>query len=214
MKSITYLIALLILGLAIFYSGCATNTQTAHVDNRDHAPAVAYNFEETSSSLLLKETGFPFYGLIVEAEKINNKPISQEELNSNTAQIRKEAQHLDMSVVSYLHLVNTNKIERVTSHDLLPDPFLVKMIPRRTAQNKSFNWQGGVSNVPNAKYEVRLQDGNDNELLYLSPTLEEARQYVRKYMPFHDNLYVYEKTTGDLIYAPGNALNTGWAKFE
>jgi hypothetical protein len=33
-------------------------------------------------------------------------------------------------------------------------------------------------------------------------------------MPFHDNLYVYEKTTGDLIYAPGNALNTGWAKFE
>ena len=118
-----------------------------------------------------------------------------------------------MSVVSYLHAVNANKIKRVTSHDLLPDPFLV-MIPRRTAQNKSFNWQGGVSNVPNAKYEVRLQNDVDNELLYLSPTLEEARQYVRKYMPFHDNLYVYEKTTGDLIYAPGNALNTGWAKFE
>ena len=208
MKTISTLIILLFLAFTIFYTGCATNTQTAHVDNRDYAPAVAYSFEET------KEVGFPFYGLIVEAEKINNKPISQEELNSNTAQIRKEAQHLDMSVVSYLHLVNTNKIERVTSHDLLPDPFLVKVIPRRTAQNKSFNWQGGVSNVPNAKYEVRLQDGNDNELLYLSPTLEEARQYVRKYMPFHNNLYVYEKTTGDLIYAPGNALNTGWAKFE
>ena len=208
MKTISTLILLLFLAFTIFYAGCATNTQTAHVDNRDHAPAVAYSFEET------KEVGFPFYGLIVEAEKINNKPISQEELNGNTAQIRKEAQHLDMSVVSYLHLVNTNKIERVTSHDLLPDPFLVKVIPRRTAQNKSFNWQGGVSNVPNAKYEVRLQDGNDNELLYLSPTLEEARQYVRKYMPFHNNLYVYEKTSGDLIYAPGNALNTGWAKFE
>ena len=81
MKTISTLILLLSLALTIFYSGCAT--QTAHVDNRDHAPAVAYNFEETSSSLLLKETGFPFYGLIVEAEKINNKPISQEELNSN-----------------------------------------------------------------------------------------------------------------------------------
>ena len=65
MKHITYLIAL------IFYAGCATNTQTAHVDNRDHAPAVAYNFEET------KETGFPFYGLIVESEveEINYKLI-------------------------------------------------------------------------------------------------------------------------------------------
>jgi len=206
MNSITHLITLIFFALTIFYSGCATNTHTTHVDNRDHAPAVAYSFEET------KEAAFPFHGLIVE-EKINNKLISQEELNSNTAQIQKEAHHLDMSVVSYLHAVNANKVKRVTSHDLLPDPFLV-VIPRRTAQNKSFNWQGGVSNVPNAKYEVRLQNDVDNELLYLSPTLEEARQYVRKYMPFHDNLYVYEKTTGDLIYAPGNALNTGWAKFE
>ena len=87
MKSITYLIATIFFALTIFYSGCATNTQTAHVDNRDHAPAVAYNFEETSSSLLLKETGFPFYGLIVEpeVEKINNKPISQEIGTQNTA---------------------------------------------------------------------------------------------------------------------------------
>jgi hypothetical protein len=187
------------------------------VDNRDYAPAVAYSFEET------KEVGFPFYGLIVEAEteKINNRLISQEELNSNTGQIQREAQHLDMSVVAYLHAVNTNKIERVTSHDLLPDPFLVpwdegrptKIIPRRTAQNKSFNWQGGVANVPNAKYVVKLESGGESETLYLSPTLEEARQYVRKYMPFHDDLYVYEKD-GRLIYAPGNTLNTGWSKFE
>ena len=68
--------------------------------------------------------------------------------------------------------------------------------------------------MPNAKYEVRLQSGGENELLYLSPTLEEARQYVRKYMPFHDDLYVYDKATGRLIYAPGNTLNTGWARFE
>ena len=211
MKHITYLIALIFFALTIFYAGCATNTQTAHVDNRDHAPAVAYNFEET------EETGFPFYGLIVEpeaeAEEINNARISQEELNNSESTIEAEAFHVGLGVVDYLHAVNSNKINRVTSHDLLPDPFLV-MIPRRTAQNKSFNWQGGVSNVPNAKYEVRLQNDEDNELLYLSPTLEEARQYVRKYMPFHDNLYVYEKTTGDLIYAPGNALNTGWSKFE
>ena len=148
---------------------------------------------------------------------INNKPISHAELNGNIGQIEEEAKYVDMSVVNYLHQVNTNKIKRVTAHDLLPDPFLVsqptKITPRRTAQNKSFNWQGGVANVPNAKYVVKLENDGESETLYLSPTLEEARQYVRKYMPFHDDLYVYEKD-GQLIYAPGNTLNTGWARFE
>jgi len=147
----------------------------------------------------------------------NNKVITQEQLNTHAEQIQEEAKHMDMSVVNYLHQVNTNKIKRVTAHDLLPDPFLVsqptKIIPRRTAQNKSFDWQGGVANVPNAKYIVKLENGGESETLYLSPTLEEARQYVKKYMPFHDDLYVYEKD-GQLIYAPGNTFNAGWAKFE
>jgi len=148
---------------------------------------------------------------------IDNKVISHEELDKNTKQIEKEAKYVDLSVVNYLHQVNTNKIERVTAHDLLPDPFLVatptKIIPRRTAQNKSFDWQGGVSDVPNAKYEVRLQNGDNNEVLYLSPTLEEAQQYVKKYMPFHDDLYVYD-ITGRLLYAPINGLNSTLSKFE
>ena len=102
-------------------------------------------------------------------------------------------------------------------HDLLPDPFLIetpaKIIPRRTAQDKSFDWQGGVSDIPNAKYQVRLQNGDNNEVLYLSPTLEEAQQYVKKYMPFHDDLYVYD-ITGHLLYAPINGLNSTLSKFE
>ena len=187
MKNITYLIALIIFALSILYSGCTTNA-----DWGKYRAQVA--------------------------EEINNTPISHQELNSDTAQIQKEANHLGLSTVNYLHQVNTNKVKRVTAHDLLPDPFLVsnptKLIPRRTAQNKSFDWRGGVSNVPNAKYIIKLEHEGESETLYLSPTLEEARQYVRKYMPFHDDLYVYEKATGHLIYAPGNTLNTGWAKFE
>jgi len=147
----------------------------------------------------------------------NNKVISQDQLNTHAEQIEEEAKYADMSVVNYLHQVNTNKIKRVTAHDLLPDPFLVsqptKITPRRTAQNKSFDWQGGVADIPNAKYVIKLESGGESETLYLSPTLEEARQYVKKYMPFHDDLYVYEKD-GRLIYAPGNTLNTGWARFE
>ena len=140
-----------------------------------------------------------------------------DELNSALGQIQKEAQYMDMSVVEYLHQVNTNKMKRVTPHDLLPDPFLVsepkKIIPRRTAQNKSFDWQGGVTDAPNAKYIIKLENDGESETLYYSPTLEEARQYVKKYMPFHDDLYVYEKD-GQLIYAPGNTFDTGWARFE
>ena len=190
MKNITYLIALIIFALTMIYSGCATNADWG-------------KYRGTSSN-----TTTPL---------ISNKVITQQMLNSHTEQIKKEAKHMDMSVVSYLHAVNTNKIKRVTAHDLLPDPFLVsqptKIIPRRTAQNKSFDWQGGVANVPNAKYVVKLENGGESETLYLSPTLEEARQYVKKYMPFHDDLYVYEKD-GVLIYAPGNTINTGWARFE
>ena len=186
----TYMIALIIFALSILYSGCTTNA--------DWGKYRASSSNTTSSSF-------------------NNKVITQEMLNTHTEQIKKEARYKDMSVVNYLHQVNTNKIKRVTAHDLLPDPFLVsqptKIIPRRTAQNKSFNWQGGVANVPNAKYVVKLENGGESETLYLSPTLEEARQYVKKYMPFHDDLYVYEKD-GRLIYAPGNTFNTGWARFE
>ena len=186
MKNITYLIALIIFALTMLYSGCTTNADWGKY----------------------RGTTLPL---------INNKPISHDELNSNLKQIEEEAKYSDMSVVNYLHQVNTNKIKRVTAHDLLPDPFLVskptKIIPRRTAQNKSFNWQGGVADIPTAKYIIKLEHDGESETLYYSPTLEEAKQYVRKYMPFHDDLYVYEKD-GVLIYAPGNTINTGWARFE
>lgn len=56
-------------------------------------------------------------------EVFNNKKISHDELSSAESTIEAEAKHLDLSVVNYLHQVNTNKIKRVTAHDLLPDPF-------------------------------------------------------------------------------------------
>jgi hypothetical protein len=136
-------------------------------------------------------------------EVINNKKISHDELSSTQSTIEAEAKHLDLSVVNYLHQVNTNKVKRVTAHDLLPDPFLT-----------SVKWKGGVSNVPNAKYIVKLENGQESETLYLSPTLEEAQRYVKKYMPFHDDLYIYHKATGHIIQASGNRFNTGWARFE
>ena len=212
MKNITYLIALIFFALTILYSGCTTNADWGKYRAQS---SDQYPYSEVSVTLAEQVKAFNLVAGNIR-KRINNKQISQEELNGNTEQIRKEAQHLDLSVVSYLHAVNANKVKRVTASDLLPDPFLVsnptKMIPRRTAPNKSFNWQGGVANVPNAKYIIKLESGGESETLYLSPSLEEARQYVRKYMPFHDDLYVYDKATGQCVYAPGNTFNTGWAK--
>jgi hypothetical protein len=56
---------------------------------------------------------------------IHNARITMQQLNTDADQIEKEAKYLDMSVVSYLHAVNNNKIKRSSAHDLLPDPFLV-----------------------------------------------------------------------------------------
>lgn len=64
---------------------------------------------------------------------IDNNTISHDELNSNLEQIEQEAKYLDMSVVNYLHQVNTSKIKRVTAHDLLPDPFLTDLKSPPTA---------------------------------------------------------------------------------
>jgi hypothetical protein len=58
---------------------------------------------------------------------IDNNTISHDELSNNLEQIEQEAKYLDMSVVDYLHRVNSNKIKRVTAHDLLPDPFLTDL---------------------------------------------------------------------------------------
>ena len=43
---------------------------------------------------------------------IDNERITMQQLNTYTDQIEAEAEHLDMSVVSYLHAVNNDKIRR------------------------------------------------------------------------------------------------------
>ena len=204
---------------------------------------------------------------------IHNERITMQQLNTHTEEIEKEAKYHDMSVVSYLHAVNNNKIERTTTHDLLPDPFLVvngqidpitltKMEPQEFVLVEKYvldfkNYEAGrsltenltlvgannwfqaydatwddpqinpifetwkdaseyanrnnmiIPGVPtshtyivrevNYRYEVRHQNDDINHVLHTSRSLDDSEEYVNKYTPSHDDLYIYDLKTGHLV---------------
>ena len=49
------------------------------------------------------------------------------------------------------------------------------------------------------KYEIRVQNAYDDEMLEQTETLDEAVEYITEYSRFHDDLYVYELETGELM---------------
>jgi|TARA_R100000152_G_C6653911_1_gene94753 hypothetical protein len=49
------------------------------------------------------------------------------------------------------------------------------------------------------KYEIRIQNQYDDELLEHVETMDEVLRYLNEYTRFHDDLYVYDTKTRDLI---------------
>ena len=82
--------------------------------------------------------------------------------------VAREAKKLGMRPVDYLHYVNN--------------------------QHKKPKWEGGVANDGSfePKYEIRLQNDLDDESLYFSPSLREAKEYIKEYGMFHQDLFIYE----------------------
>jgi len=58
-----------------------------------------------------------------------------------------------------------------------------------------------IASEPETKYryEIRVQNDYDNERLEMTSTIESAIAYVKRYQRFHDDLYVYNMTTGELV---------------
>jgi hypothetical protein len=186
-----------------------------------------------------------------------------------------------MSVVSYLHAVNNNKVRRPTAHDLLPDPFLtitvkgqvdpvtITKIDDRESLLKELeafnphsweeydadksleenltligannwfqaydpNWDNEPSINPifntkkeaaeyanrnnmatdrtintvghsyivrevDYRYEVRQQNDAVNHLVHTSRSLEDSEEYVNEYDTSHDDLFIYDLKTGELV---------------
>ena len=49
------------------------------------------------------------------------------------------------------------------------------------------------------RYEIRVQNDYDNERLEMTTTIESAIDYLKQYKRFHDDLYVYNMITGELV---------------
>lgn len=82
--------------------------------------------------------------------------------------VAREAKKLGMRPVDYLHYVNN--------------------------KGQKLKWEGGVANNGSfePKYEIRLKNDLADESLYFSPSLREAKEYVKEYGMFHQDLFIYE----------------------
>jgi len=49
------------------------------------------------------------------------------------------------------------------------------------------------------KYEIRIQNSYDDEQLEVLPTIEDVLDYLNEYTRFHEDLYVYDLKTRELV---------------
>ena len=109
-----------------------------------------------------------------------NSPIPLE--NYDEEVLRAKAEALNMRLVDYLHALTNNKI------------------PELRAAKPKYN--GAVS--PNGsfapKYEVRLINQQQDEVLFVTPTLADAKAYIDEYKMFHSDIFVYKKETGEVVH--------------
>ena len=98
--------------------------------------------------------------------------------------VAREAKKLGMRPVDYLHYVNN--------------------------QHKKLKWEGGVANDGSfePKYEIRLKNDLADESLYFSPSIREAKEYVKEYGMFHQDLFIYE------VESYGEGTYIGIFKFD
>ena len=109
-----------------------------------------------------------------------NSPIPLQ--NYDEEVLKAKAKALNMRYVDYLHALTNNKI------------------PELRNQNPKYN--GAVS--PNGsftpKYEVRLLNQEQDEVLFVTPTLDDAKSYIEEYKMFHSDIFIYEKETGEVVH--------------
>ncbi len=53
--------------------------------------------------------------------------------------------------------------------------------------------------LPQPKFEIRIQNSYDDELLEVTATIEDALEYMVEYGRFHNDLYVYNIETRELL---------------
>ena len=105
--------------------------------------------------------------------------------------------------ISYVD-INTKKVEMYDQIPVTKDPsqaIAVKGIGERPAGS-------GLE----YRYEIRVQNDYDNERLELTETLDQALTYLKRYSMHHEDLFVYDLSTGMQVASSNNgtgAIYTG-----
>jgi hypothetical protein len=55
------------------------------------------------------------------------------------------------------------------------------------------------SNVAQPKFEIKLQNEIEDEVLEVVATLADAKEYIKEYGEYHDDLFVYDMDTQKLV---------------
>ena len=94
-------------------------------------------------------------------------------------------------VAIYLLLLptKTGELEELKTKEITPPIDLPANNP-----DPDYQWASA-----NSQYEIRIQNDVTNERLETVKTLEEALTYLRRYAMHHDDLFVYDISSGTLV---------------
>jgi len=105
---------------------------------------------------------------------------------------------LPVAIYLFLLPAQTGELEELKTKEIPPTIDL-------PADNPDPNYQWASSN---SRYEIRIQNDSTDERLETVKTLEEAMAYLKRYAMHHNDLFVYDISSGTLVagVAGGNSF--------
>jgi hypothetical protein len=55
-------------------------------------------------------------------------------------------------------------------------------------------------NIAEPTFQIKIQNEIEDEVLEVVATLEDAKEYIKEYGEYHDDLYVYNIRTKELVF--------------
>ena len=96
---------------------------------------------------------------------------------------------LPVAIYLFLLPAQTGELEELKTKEIPPTIDL-------PADNPDPNYQWASSN---SRYEIRIQNDSTDERLETVKTLEEAMAYLKRYAMHHNDLFVYDISSGTLV---------------
>ena len=96
---------------------------------------------------------------------------------------------LPVAIYLFLLPAQTGELEELKTKEIPPTIDL-------PANNPNPNYQWASSN---SRYEIRIQNDATDERLETVKTLEEALAYLKEYAMHHNDLFVYDISSGTLV---------------